>query len=408
MKLKITNKKIDFFKDLSLNTFSFAIYIIAQQIIFMPIMGKELSTSEFANFVIYISVFSILTNSLGNELGITSQIFTAKKDSENQYLKLLFIVTSFAFIATITGCFILKYGIIESVMLSIVTAIANIRLYISGYFRKKREYKYILFQNLSYLIGIIAGTLLFKLTKIIFIPTLIAEIVSLAYTLKIKNIFKNKIRKVKIDKEIITNYRNFGVVSFLGNALTYFDKIIIYPILGAAAVNAYYSTNTMSKIVNTIINPVHGVLLTWIKKGNNEQNRTVIWKAIKASIVCTLSSAIIAIPTTYIAVKILYGQFLVEANTIIMPISLTLGFSVGMTIMKSFVMKFLQSRHLVIMYIAYILLFVASSIYLSNYIGLFGFALACLISKIFIYMEFIISTFMVTRKTKKIISNENR
>ena len=43
--------------DLFINTFSFSIYIIAQQILFMPIMGKLISEDALAKFIMYISIF---------------------------------------------------------------------------------------------------------------------------------------------------------------------------------------------------------------------------------------------------------------------------------------------------------------------------------------------------------------
>lgn len=65
---------------------------------------------------------------------------------------------------------------------------------------------------------------------------------------------------------------------------TYFDKIIIYPILGDNAVNVYYATSSMSKILNLITNPLHGVILSWLKGNDENFKNKVTATTIKANI----------------------------------------------------------------------------------------------------------------------------
>ena len=67
-------------KDLFFNTLGFGIYILTQQILLMPIMAKILPDEDFAKTVLYISIFAIITNVLGSELGIVKQV---KKDEKN-------------------------------------------------------------------------------------------------------------------------------------------------------------------------------------------------------------------------------------------------------------------------------------------------------------------------------------
>ncbi len=394
---KIFNKYKEFFKDLLVNTFSFAIYILAQQLLFMPIMGKMLPERSFANFVIYSSIFSILTNSLGNELGITNQVVDTKND-DSKYIKILINISIIIFIISMLGCYILQYTIFDSVMLSIVMVLANCRLYVSGHFRKNKLFKNVLIQNIFYLLGIVIGLIVYQYIKIIFIPSLLAEIISFIYYIKKYNIIKYMNSKEIVDKKIVKNFSSFSFVSFLGNILTYFDKIIIYPILGSYSVNVYYSTSTMSKVINMIINPIHSVLLSWINKGDKNKIKIMIINSIKVSFIFSIIAFFISIPITYLAVKLLYNQYIVDAQAIIIPVSCALGFSVGMSIIKSFVMKFLSNKNLVLMYILYLIVFVVCSILMSKQLGLIGFAYSSVIAKVFIYFEFVIALCIANNK----------
>ena len=73
-------------KDLFFNTLGFGIYILTQQILLMPIMAKILPDEDFAKTVLYISIFAIITNVLGSELGIVKQV---KKDEIREKSKTL-------------------------------------------------------------------------------------------------------------------------------------------------------------------------------------------------------------------------------------------------------------------------------------------------------------------------------
>ena len=88
--LKNKNRK-KFITDMFFNTFSFGIYILAQQIILMPIMSKLLNQAEYANYIIYISIFAIISNTLGSELGITRQVRDDKSNA-SEYNRILLVL----------------------------------------------------------------------------------------------------------------------------------------------------------------------------------------------------------------------------------------------------------------------------------------------------------------------------
>lgn len=383
--IKLIKKYKTFLRDLFINTFSFSIYIIAQQIFFMPIMGKFLDELTFANFVIYISVFSILSNALGSELGIVEQVLG--DNVKGNYKKILRIISTISFLITIICLLNLKFNIFDSVMLSIVVYLANYRLFYCGLFRKNRKFKAVFIQNIYYLMGMILGLLVFYKTKIIWTPSLLAEIIANIYSYKKGNMELNY--KGETSSEIVKTFASFSFISFLNNLLTYFDKIIIYPILGTLAVNTYYSTTAMSKIVNMITNPLHSVLLTWINKGKD--NSKIINAFIMCCIPVILISVALCLPTTYVAVRLLYPQYLSEATKIILPVSLGLGLSVGVALLKSLLLKFIEYRKLIFIYLIYFILFIIISIIMSKYLGIIGFCYATFISKTILFIEFIIN-----------------
>lgn len=393
------NKKI--VTDLFFNTFGFGIYIIAQQIILLPIMAKVFDENEFSKIVLYISVFAIITNVLGNELGIVRQVKREEENSSGDYNRILLQLTPFIIIISVIVLAVLKFSIIEIILLTITILLGNIRLYVSAFFRNNKDFKNIVIQNIIYLIGIALGIIIIYKIKLIWIPMLIAEILCLIFNLIKTDIIKQKAIKSNVNKSIWKTFKDFGIISFLVNMTTYFDKIIIYPILGKSAVSVYYSTSSMSKVLALITNPIHGVILSWIK-GNDEKLRNKITKiTLKANIPIVIITFILGLPITYLAVMILYPKYLNSAIPLILPVTIAMAFNTVATIVKAILLKFIDSKKLVNTYITYIIILVILAIIMSKLFGIIGFAYATAISKIALWFMFILSLDKIGKEGKK-------
>lgn len=391
-KLKEKWQKIKHFvKDMFFNTFSFGIYIIAQQVIFMPLMGKWLIESDFSKLVIYISVFSIISNTLGSELGITRQV-KEDKNNGNVYNKILFKLIPIIVIISYIALRILKYNIINSVLLTIVILLANIRLYCSAYYRLKKNFKNVLILNILYLIGMIMGIFIFKYTDLIWAPMLFAECIPLVFYLMTSDILKKQkttIKNINNTKEIYKAFYNFSFISFLVNGMVYFDKFLLYPMLGSTAVSIYYATTAMSKVISLITNPLHGVLLSWINATNKEQRNKLVSRTIKINIPIIIIIFVISLPVTYLAIMILYSQYLDTAKQLIIPICIGISFATMAGLVKALLLKFVEPKKITLSYIIYYVVFIVTSLSMSKVWGLNGFTWANTISKIFLWIEFI-------------------
>lgn len=171
---------------------------------------------------------------------------------------------------------------------------------------------------------------------------------------------------------------------------TYFDKIIIYPILGDNAVNVYYATSSMSKILSLITNPLHGVILSWLKGNDDEFKRKVTTVTLKANIPMLIITFVLSIPLTYIAVMILYPQYLEDSRKLIIPICIGVAFSTAASIVKAILMKYIESKKLVKIYVIYIIILFLGATIASYYIGITGFAYAISLASVSLWIMFIL------------------
>lgn len=377
-------------KDLFFNTLGFGIYIITQQILLMPIMAKILPDEDFTKTVLYISIFAIITNVLGSELGIVKQV---KKDTikeETDYNRILLQLLPITILVSIVTLCILKFNIIEIIMLTITIILGNTRLYSAAHFRANKDFKKIVIQNVLYLIGTVLGLFITYKLKMIAIPMLLAEVICLIFDILNTDIIKTGVSKTQSNKEIWKTFAGFGFISFLINMTTYFDKIIIYPILGDNAVNVYYATSSMSKILSLITNPLYGVILSWLKGNDDEFKRKVTTVTLKANIPMLIITFLLSIPLTYIAVMILYPQYLEDSRKLIIPICIVVAFSTASSIVKAILMKYIESKKLVKIYVIYIIILFLGATIASYYIGITGFAYAISLASVSLWIMFIL------------------
>lgn len=388
--LKKLKKIQNLIRDLLFNTLGFGIYIATQQILLMPIMARILPEEDFAKVVLYISVFAIITNVLGSELGIVKQVKKEKISEESDYNRILLQLFPTIILIAIIILAILRFNILEIIMLTITIILGNTRLYSAAHFRANKDFKKIVMQNILYLVGTAIGLFITYKLKLIAIPMLLAEIMCLIFDISKTDIIKTGILKTKHNKEIWNTFAGFGFISFLINMTTYFDKIIIYPILGENAVNVYYATSSMSKILSLITNPLHGVILSWLKGNDEEFKKKVTTVTIKANMPILIITFVLSLPLTYIAVIILYPQYLEDSKKLIIPICVGVAFSTAASIIKAILMKYIESKKLVKMYVIYNVILLVGATIASYYFGITGFAYATAIASTSLWIMFIL------------------
>lgn len=388
--LKKLKKIQNLIRDLVFNTLGFGIYIATQQILLMPIMARILPEEDFAKVVLYISVFAIITNVLGSELGIVKQVKKEKISEESDYNRILLQLFPTIILIAIMILAILRFNILEIIMLTITIILGNTRLYSAAHFRANKDFKKIVMQNILYLVGTAIGLFITYKLKLIAIPMLLAEIMCLIFDISKTDIIKTGISKTKHNKEIWNTFAGFGFISFLINMTTYFDKIIIYPILGENAVNVYYATSSMSKILSLITNPLHGVILSWLKGNDEEFKKKATTVTLKANMPILIITFVLSLPLTYIAVIILYPQYLEDSKKLIIPICVGVAFSTAASIIKAILMKYIESKKLVKMYVIYNVILLVGATIASYYFGITGFAYATAIASTSLWIMFIL------------------
>ena len=394
---KLFGKYKFFLSDMFLNMVGFGIYIVSQQILLLPILAKIVEDEVYSSFVLFLSILNVVCNVVGGELGNTRLVKDSdykEKNTMGDFSRIFLVASLIVSIILLPILIYLKYSVIACFILILTIILANVRLYSLCYYRLQKQYKKVIIQNTLYLLGIIISLTVFYFWRIVYLLLIIPEILCTTYAFFNSDIFKMKLKKTTEMKLTVKKFSELGVVSFLTNMMSYFDKFIIYPMFGATAVAAYYAVNSMSKITSLITNPMSSVILSWVSNTDGKKDKSRIMRmTLIANIPAILGVTIVTIPCTYIALRILYSQYLAQALVLIIPISVASGFGTANSLLKSVLLKYMDSRKLLVLYSLYFVIFGISSYFLVKAFELTGFAFANLISQVILWGMLIIGGF---------------
>lgn len=155
MMIKFLKKYKNFLSDMILNMIGFGIYIVAQQIVLLPILAKTVDDKIYSSLVLYISILNVICNVTGGELGNVRLV----RDSDykdkgviGDFTRILITLSPIIAIITFPILIYLKYSILGSVFLVLTILMANVRLYATCFYRLEKKYNNVIIQNLFYLV----------------------------------------------------------------------------------------------------------------------------------------------------------------------------------------------------------------------------------------------------------------
>lgn len=369
---KILNKYSFIFSDMFLNMIGFGIYILSQKIILLPILAKQINDSTYASLTLFISILNIFCNVTGGELGNVRLIRNNDYKKNNvigDFSRILLVISLVITIVAFPIFIYLKYSIKSIIFFILTILMANIRLYATCFYRLKKEYLKVIYQNLLYLFGIVISIIVFDYTKETSIVLLIPEAICLIYALANSDLIKMGLSKTTEMMNTVKKFMGLGTISLLVNMMNYFDSFLIYPILGSEQVAIYYAVNSVSNITALLTNPMSNVILSWISNTKEEMKSKIIKIALIINVPLIITVTIITIPLTYFSMYILYNQYLDKIIWLIILISISTAFGTAGTFTKTILLKFTKTSNLVGVYFMYfIILFTMGTILSRMYL----------------------------------------
>lgn len=403
--MKLPKSSKSFLSDVAVNIVAFGIYMFAYHIVLLPQMADTLSVDNNAKWLLYLMIAAVIYNSLGYMLGTLYQVHVGRANAENATndINILRLRTNLILLLFFPVLILLNFTVVESLFFTLTTILSNERSFLQAVFRQKRNFKAIAIGNAAYLVGVFVGLLVFRfISPQMWIPIFVAELFVVAYSVFEDKEFRFRANKPSEDFRPITKeYFDLTSSTVLANIPTYGDKILILPLLGSYAMSAYYAGGALAKVLMLLINPINGVILSWLTASTADKNR-VVRKGMSLNVIMIVVVFIITLPVIYLATRILYPQFLDDIVMIIIPLALDSTFAISTTILRTVYLRYFNLGNLKFINIGKIILFAVLSVIGAHFGGLLGFAYGKATSTIIVWVIYFLIMHRNTRSDNEL------
>lgn len=388
--------KKKFALDVVINTVASYVPIIVLQLIIYPILAQRIGDGPYGEIITIISLFTIISHPFGNSLNNIRLLANEEDVNPGEYKKIIgvLVLVDLVIIAIILPIYIKNLTVVDYVSILLISVLFVIKAYLVVFFRVYLDYKGYLINNIIFCLGYLVGFGLYLLTglwELIFI---------LGYAISIANIIfkydfhhKKFDNKVKLNKTIIKDYIYIYIGNMINSALSYMDKLIIYPLIGAGMVSIYYAASFSGKIIMLGIASLSSVLLSYITRYKAIENKVFLKILGIIAVVCTLGYGV-CVTINPIIVRLLYPQWMEEAGAIIPITSAISMVAVMNSLLHPFVLKFCKKQMQIVINGINLFLYVALSVLFYHISGIMGFCFGILISHI---VKIIITVFIYIR-----------
>lgn len=380
------SKRIKPYIDIVLNFFAVGISLGILEIVIFPLMGKHLTPEAYGQMQTIISIIYLSGATMGQALSTTRLVKDSEYKSRNlsgDYNYILVLSMPIVIITTLAVCK-LFFNSLEADSIILVLLFATLiclESYFEVGFRLNLNYKEILICRLISCIGYFIGFLQFLFFQNWQWVFIISYLMQLIYCIKKNNLILESFRKTCLFKETMQSYIALNIASLLSKSLTYFDKLILYPMLGGTAVSIYFTANLMGKLVLKVLEPINNVILSYISQ-RNKVSRNLWIKALTLGIVASMMAYIICLVISRPVLTFFYPQWASAALSLIPLTTCTLCISALTSVLYPFSLKIINNFYQCVINGMCLLVYIICMYVLVNKYKLLGGCIALLISYI--------------------------
>lgn len=391
-----TKIKYQVLKPVGLNTIAFGLIIGIQQILVFPFLSRTVSVADFSSTVLLITLSTVFVNVIAGE---ASNVMLIRGGSYER-LKLPWDA---ARLVGVGGILLALIAVGAAIFFRVPWEVTSqgVAITLLGMYRTfgvspdKFHGRFILivYIHIAYVFGAAIGLTLVSVSGSSYFPFLLAEVAATISTVFVRFKYRDVRLTIRRTREFSATRRSFlhlAVVALLVNTVSYLDRIMIVPLLGAAALGVYYATSALSKSLSLITNPVGNAFLARIGRISPNAQGPLFSKSARLAGPSVIIFAIFAYIVSFAGLAILYPDFYAEGRTILFPVALTAAFASSSDLMRPVIMRFIPAKRFLAFNVVYALVYIVSIAVLSYFWGLIGFAWASAFARaslFFIYLS---------------------
>ena len=379
---KLKSISIDFIY----NVLSSLILTGVSQLIVYPILAAQHSDTEYGVILTVMGVVNTLIVAFGNTLNNVRLIMATKYEAKNKtgdFNLLVLIMSLIVFLCTtIISAFFFSTPNHIVIGLAIFAVVGALKSYYCVSFRLVLNFKKILIQHVVGAAGYLIGVGLLFIVPYWVLPFILTECFQLVFIFKYSKLYKEPLKTTSLLKLTSTKYIILIATGFSSTLITYLDRLVIYPLLGAEAVSTYTVASYFGKSLGILMTPVAGVLLGYYAQKGFRMSSKLFWIingiTIAIGVVFMIFSSIVAPPVT----NFLYSSLYTDSQSYIFAANMAATINVLCSLTQASVLKFAPTWIQIVKELAYGIVYVLCGYVLLNTYGLMGFCVAAIVANI--------------------------
>ena len=358
--------------------------LIALQLVVYPIVARRIDADAYGRMQSLISVIFLISGTIGGALSTTRLIHQYDYDEKGITGDFsLLNIYSLGAVAVATPVVIFFYlgqiELYELILITLISVLNYAELYYEVGLRLELNYRKIFINKLIGAMGYLVGFLIFRLTGDWHFIFICAYLLQTLYCIRNTELLREPRQKTDSFQDTARSYGNITLASAFNKSLTYFDKILLHPLMGGEAVSVYYAANIFGKLVVQVLEPITNVILSYLSK-EKKVTRSVWGLTIPVGIgFCVVMYAFCLLVSRFV-LTILYPQFVDEAMKLIPISTLSLCISSFVNIIHPLALKTIKTNRQIIISGAGLVCYVSLALLLYKPYGLTGCCIALLIS----------------------------
>lgn len=377
---------IKFAKDSVLNIVASMMVTFTLQIVVYPFLAQKMGDEKYGEILTVMAVFNTLISTLGNTVNNARLICNAAYEKEKVEGDFNVITIAMALLgALITGIVAVQIYDVpakENVFLLLAVIIGIVRAYYIVTFRIWLDFRKQIISNMLAVLGYVLGIFLVSKIEVWPIIFLCGELASLVYVLRVSTLPKVGWKITGKFNQTLVLLMQLIIISLLANLLTYFDRFMINPLLGAKQVAIFTVASFWGRSLSAVFEPIANVILGYCSQKDFKITRTKFNLIFGGS--CTVVFFFWGIGS-FIApflTRILYPSIINDAMPYINMVSLACLMASISTFLRPILLVMCKKNVLIGIQIIYIAIYALASACFIKRFGLYGMGTAVFVANL--------------------------
>lgn len=352
------------------------------QLLIYPYLSRVLGADEYGKFLTLIGISNIVATTLGNSLNNVRLLRDSDylgKGIKGDFHLLALLSEGFVLVIIPAVILLFRENAVSILLICIISFLTCFRAYYSVGYRIILNYRKLLIQSLIYCAGGVLGLLLVKATSLWQWPFIFAELAAGIYTYRTCGLVHEPRHRTPLLRETSWDYGYLIFTAFVANAITYLDRLLLYPLLGGQNVSIYYTATFFGKTIGIILTPMAGVLLSYYAKITGITCRQ-FWKQNGVLILFCATFYVLTFKLSGPITGLLYPTLIGSARNYLQIGNLSAILLAATSIVQPSVLKFCKTVYQPVIQMIHLAAYIGLGLLFLHQWGLMGFCIAALLA----------------------------